>query len=141
MPQTSAAQAQEWRELRRLKGHFEGEPWNEALDRWQGRKHQLMLEFAADLLRRRARTNDVLQTLGRPDAQLAPQDPAYEKAARQRTQVAPLLAPPAAPTVTDKRSTRAPSLWLYHWRSTHDQLVLSLHQGRVSATGWLHDFE
>ena len=132
-PLMTAAQAQEWRQLRLLKGHFEGGPWNEAIDRWQGRKHQLMLALAADLLSRSARTDEVLKKLGRPDAQLLPRHPAYKNAASQLTSVSP-----AGPLTG---TTGAPTFWLYHWRGHHDQLVFSVSQGRVSATGWLHTFE
>lgn len=131
----AAARAQEWRQLRLLRGHFDGAPWNDTVDRWQGRKHRLMQAWAARLLSRQASADELLRTLGRPDSLLRPQDPAYAPtAAALRPD-----AMPAGAAIGPQQGTRTPqpALWLYHWRGSHDQLVISVQGGRTRATGWL----
>ena len=112
-----------------MRGHFDGAPWNEAVDRWQGRKHQLMLALAASLVQRQASESELLQLLGHPDRLLRPRDPAY-------AQVASEMRP-----LPDDTGPAPPALWLYRWRGSHDQLVLSVLGGRTHAASWLNAHE
>ena len=109
----AAARAQEWRQLRLLRGHFDGAPWNESVDRWQGRKHQLMQAWAARLLSRQANESELRRALGSPDKLLRPQDPAYAATAAA---VRP-DAEPASAALRKQSGARAslPALWVYQW--------------------------
>jgi hypothetical protein len=40
--------AAQFREIRKIEGHFDGGTWNDEVDRWEGRKHRLM--SAGDIL-------------------------------------------------------------------------------------------
>ncbi len=135
----AAARAQEWRQLRLLRGHFDGAPWNDTVDRWQGHKHRLMQAWAARLLSRQASADELLRTLGRPDSVLRPQDPAYAStAAAVHPDVEPAAATPGEHALARAGAQAAqPALWLYHWRGSHDQLVISVQAGHTRATGWL----
>lgn len=133
LPYQEAAWASQWRELRLLRGHFDGAPWNDAVDHWQGSKHRLMQQLASSLVSRSASATETLQALGPPDTVLRARDPAYAQVARELhsgAASAPLL-----------RSSVKVEFWLYRWRGQHDQLALTVQQGRVVAAGWLHAYE
>ena len=117
--------AAEWAQLRQTKGHFAGGEWRQDLDAWQGRKHQLMQELAAEVLAARSDTSAVLALLGEPDASVTVDQADYADWQRR----------------TEWQGSLGPLLWSYHWRGQHDQLLLAFSEGRVSAVGWLYAWE
>jgi hypothetical protein len=121
----SPALTQQWLALRAERGHFDGASWNDAVDRWQGTKHQVMQQLARQALQQRLGTDRAAALLGPPD-QVLPSGAQEQVAVLQHTQW---------------QGTPAGELWLYRWRGTHDQLVLALHQGQVQAAGWWYAFE
>jgi hypothetical protein len=128
-PQVGADRARvmaaEWAQLRQAKGHFAGGEWRQDLDAWQGRKHQLMQELAAEVLAARGDASAVLALLGEPDAKVAVDQADYADWQRR----------------TDWQGSAGPLLWSYHWRGQHDQLLVAFSAGRVSAVGWLYAWE
>ena len=61
------ALGREYQELRKQPGHFTGGgEWNEAVDHWKGRKHEVMTELGQ--LLSQAKTSELLATMGEPDA-------------------------------------------------------------------------
>jgi hypothetical protein len=56
----------EYQELRKQTGHFSGGEWNAAVDRWNGRKHQLMTQLGELLAP--GSTARLLEVMGEPDA-------------------------------------------------------------------------
>lgn len=60
----------EYRELRKQTGHFSGgDTWNDAVDHWKGRKHEVMAELGRQL--GQVRTDRLLQIMGPPDERRA----------------------------------------------------------------------
>lgn len=58
----------EYQELRKQSGHFSGGgEWNSKVDRWNGRKHQVMAELAEKLGSGQS-TQILLAVMGEPDA-------------------------------------------------------------------------
>lgn len=119
------AMAAEWTQLRQAKGHSAGGEWQQDLDAWQGRKHQLMQTLAAEVLAARSDTPAVLALLGEPDAKVTIDQADYADWQRR----------------TDWQGSPGPLLWSYHWRGQHDQLLVAFSAGRVSAVGWLYAWE
>lgn len=104
----------EYRQLQNLKGHFDGASWTEAIDRWGGRKHELMQELRTVLASRPATTRrQVLGWLGEPDAQWRFGQPPQR------------LLPPELRELKPGQSI----LW-YSWRGTRDGLALLFSSGR-----------
>ena len=122
-----------FRSLRRERGQFDGAPWRDDVDRWQGLKHRAMQHLGGVVLRKRASELQVRQTLGVPDDKLEPGDPVFQAAVAQPVWMRP---DPKAPLAVLDEWPGA-ELWLYRWRGRHDQLALALVDGRVVATGWL----
>lgn len=59
---------QEYQELRKQKGHFSGGgEWNPAVDRWAGRKHEVMAELGKALGPGQT-SETLLAVMGEPDA-------------------------------------------------------------------------
>lgn len=130
---SGADAAREFRALRAVRGHFDGGAWNDAVDRWQGRKHVLMQQLAQALLRERATSAQIRERLGAPDAVVDARN-ATQAALVERIRGA-ATAPPAWPT------TPPEAIWLYRWRGTRDQMALALWGDRVLATAWLYEWE
>lgn len=123
-----------YRALRGARGHFDGGPWNDDIDRWQGRKHVAMQRLAEQVLRQRPSANQLRRRMGEPDAVLKPGQAAHLRALEQAQWQG---GPDGAPTATGKNAV----LWLYRWRGRHDQLAFALEHDRVLASGWLHQWE
>jgi hypothetical protein len=127
-PPPEADLAQAFHALRNVRGHFDGGAWNNDVDRWQGRKHQVMQALAQQMLRERASAAQLRQAMGEPDALLTAGQPAHTRAIEQAQW-------------QGVAGGKATALWLYRWRGTHDQLVLALEHDRVAAAGWLYQWE
>jgi hypothetical protein len=127
-PDDTAALAREWRSLRAQRGHFDGGRWSDDLDRWQGRKHQLMQSLAQRARAAAWTPAQLRQWLGRPDAQWRGDAP--EHALTLQPMRWDGLTPPANAL-----------LFVYHWRGSRDRLIVALHGGRIVATGWLFEHE
>lgn len=128
-PANIESAALQWREIRRKRGHFDGAPWNDDVDRWQGRKHQAMQLLAQHARASAIAEAELLRLMGPADARWAVGQAAHT-AALPRAQWQDGAAAPVGAT-----------LLVYNWRAQRDRLVFALQQGRVAATGWLHDFE
>ena len=159
-PLAEGGDARTYQSLRKVRGHFDGGPWRDDVDRWQGRKHLAMQNLARQMLQARAPADALRHTMGPPDAVLEPGQPAHARALEQVQWLPQAPAPNAPGTVDAANAADAPSapsapsaptalhpsrprrsLWLYRWRGRHDQLLLALERGRVVAAGWLHDGE
>lgn len=69
-PDKLASLGQEYQELRKQPGHFSGGgEWNAAVDKWGGRKHEVMGELG-ELLKGQS-TEVLLATMGEPDRRSA----------------------------------------------------------------------
>ena len=133
-PLAGGEDAQAFRALRRVRGHFDGGRWNDDVDRWQGRKHVAMQGLAEQMLRAHAPATQLRQAMGEPDERLQPGQAAHARAVEQAQWLT--SSDSEAPI---KRNTA--TLWLYRWRGRHDQLAFALEHERVIAAGWLHDWE
>jgi hypothetical protein len=118
----------EYRELQTQRGHFDGAARNEAIDRWGGRKHEVMESLRQGLAARKHTTRtQVISLLGVPDAQWRADEPA------QRLLPAELR---------DKPAPGALWLW-YRWRGTRDGLALrfSRRNDRLELVAWSYTGE
>lgn len=118
----------EYRRLQTQRGHFDGASRNEAVDRWGGRKHEVMESLRQGLAARPHTTRaQVVSLLGEPDAQWRAGEPA------------PRLLP------SELRETPAPdALWLwYRWRGTRDGLALRFapRNDRLELVAWSYTGE
>jgi hypothetical protein len=116
---------QTFAQLRTFRGHFEGGPWNDTVDKWQGAKHVAMQQLAQSVLRAKAAPEKAEELLGSPDKVLT------QAQFAQLSEYAPVRWQGVAGGVA----------WLYRWRGEHDQLAVSFDEGRVVAVGWLYALE
>lgn len=118
----------EYRRLQAQQGHFDGASRDEAVDRWGGRKHEVMESLRQGLAARPHTTRtQVVSLLGAPDAQWHAGEPA------QRLLPAELREPPAPH-----------ALWLwYRWRGTRDGLALRFdhRNDRLELVAWSYTGE
>jgi hypothetical protein len=56
----------EFKTLRAQSGHFSGGTWNDAVDKFGGRKHEVMLQLGEALGEGKHARNDIIALLGRP---------------------------------------------------------------------------
>jgi hypothetical protein len=123
--------AKEFAALRTVRGHFDGGNWAADVDRWQGRKHQLMQCLAAGLSAAGTPVERVRERMGEPDARVECPSAACEGVVRLME--APAEAKPMVAT--------ARQLWVYQWRGNHDRLVFSVLGDRVTEVSWAYALE
>lgn len=139
-PPAAGDSVQTFRALRGVRGHFDGGPWNDDVDRWQGRKHVAMQRLAEQALREHTPAAQLRRSVGEPDAILQPGTAAHARALETAQWLAVAdSAPQAANNALSANQVAV--LWLYRWRGSHDQLVLTLERGRVVMAGWLYERE
>lgn len=123
--QDTAVLSRQWLAMRMQTGHFDGAAWNDAVDRWQGAKHVLMQQLARRAGQERWPAGQLKGWMGDADQVLRAGDADHARLLAQ----------------AQWHGSPAGELWLYHWRGTHDQLVLALQAGRVVASGWVYALE
>ncbi len=119
------AAAEQFQALRAVKGHFNGGTWNDRVDTWNGEKHQVMQSLQAQILRGEKQAADVTRLFGEPEQ-------IWPESAEQYTQLVQRAQWQGRPTG---------ELWAYYWRGQHDQLLIALKDGKVTAAGWLMAWE
>jgi hypothetical protein len=114
--------AAEFRSLRTIKGHFEGGTWNDDLDKWMGRKHQLMIQLGSRLGTGEYSKAQVIQLLAPPDL-----------TAREGDDLFDLVN--SLPEF-EKPATGPYDLLIYYWRGTHDFLYFTSRGQTIINSGW-----
>jgi hypothetical protein len=114
--------AVEFRALRMQSGHFSGGTWNDAVDRFGGRKHEVMLRLGELLGDGKRMQAEVVALLGAPDEVLKPGDMKYAHA-------------------YSGGDARVRELLVYQWRGGHDFLYFTSDGAHVLASGWWHAYE
>lgn len=109
-----------FRELRPIKGQFEGGGWVEEVDAWNGRKHQLMQDIADELNRARHSEADIIQLLGEPDQTIQKGEELYSTLYPEPSQTTGVSA----------------QILIYHWRGNHDYLFLISEDDVVTQIDW-----
>jgi len=109
----AAQWAREYAALRQVRGHFDGGPWTADVDRWQGRKHQVMQCLAAEFSTPGVTTERLLKRMGEPDSRESCREEMGNGCER----------------------------WAYHWRGVHDRLVFTVGGGKVHRLDWDYALE
>ena len=114
--------AAEFRNLRKTKGHFEGGTWNDDVDKWMGRKHQLMIQLGSHLGAGEYSEAEVIQLLGPPDLIAHEGDESFD----------------LINSLPDfkKPATGPYKFLIYYWRGTHDFLYLTSQDETIINSGW-----
>ena len=115
-------QADEFKRLREIEGHFSGGAWNDAVDQWMGRKHALMIELGDVLGERAYGRAQIIDMLGDPDAIAREGDALYEQI-RNRGEF-------------ERPAGGGYEFLVYHWRGEHDFLYLIVREETVLGAGW-----
>jgi hypothetical protein len=109
--------AAEFRVLRAQRGHFSGGEWNDAVDRWDGRKHQVMRQLADALGDGTHSRADIIAMIGEPDDVLRAGARGFADA-------------------YGGGDDRVRQLLVYEWRGRHDFLFFTSDGTRVFAADW-----
>jgi hypothetical protein len=114
--------AAEFRSLRTLKGHFEGGTWDDDLDKWMGRKHQLMIQLGSRLGAGQHSKAQVIQLLAPPDLTASEGDDLFDVVS-------------SLPEF-EKPATGPYELLIYYWRGMHDFLYFTSQDETIINSGW-----
>jgi hypothetical protein len=114
--------AAEFRSLRTIKGHFEGGTWDDDLDKWMGRKHQLMIQLGSRLGTGEYSEAQIIQLLAPPDLTAREGDALFDLVGS--------LAEFEEPT------TGPYDLLIYYWRGSHDFLYFASRGQTIISSGW-----
>ncbi|MCE9523877.1 MAG: hypothetical protein K8S25_15780 [Alphaproteobacteria bacterium] len=109
--------AAEFRALRVQRGHFSGGDWNDALDKFDGRKHRVMLGLSQALGYGKHSRAEIVALMGEPDQILVRGDWLFAEA-------------------YSGDNPRVRELLVYHWRGGHDFLYFVSDRTQVLASGW-----
>lgn len=107
----------EFRVLRQQSGHFSGGAWNDDVDKWGGRKHQVMIALATALGDGKHTRAEIVAVMGEPDAVLKPGQYMFGIA-------------------YDGRDQRVRELIVYEWRGMHDFLFFTSDGESVFGADW-----
>lgn len=107
----------EFRVLRQQPGHFSGGAWNDDVDKWGGRKHQVMAELAKRLGDGKHSRAEIVAIMGSPDHTLRPGDTMYREA-------------------YGGDDPRVRELFVYEWRGMHDFLFFTSDGTHIFAADW-----
>jgi hypothetical protein len=119
--------AAQFREIRKIKGHFDGGTWNDDVDHWEGRKHRLMMELGIRLSTGKYQKSDIIRLLEPPDQIARKGDELY----RRITELPGNITINAAPV----------EYLLYYWRGTHDFLYFTCRDDALVDSGWWYAME
>ncbi|MDZ7296263.1 MAG: hypothetical protein ONB14_12690 [candidate division KSB1 bacterium] len=114
--------AAEFRSLRPIKGHFEGGTWNDDVDKWMGRKHQLMIQLGSHLGSGEYSQSQVIQLLAAPDLIAHEGDELYNLVN-------------SLPDF-EKPATGPYEFLIYYWRGSHDFLYFTSQGETIINSGW-----
>jgi hypothetical protein len=114
--------AAEFRNLRETKGHFEGGTWDDDVDKWMGRKHQVMIQLGSRLGAGEYSKTEVIQLLAPPDL-----------IAREGDELFDLV---NSLTDFEKPATGPYEFLIYYWRGTHDFLYFTSQGETIINSGW-----
>lgn len=114
--------AETYRRLRPTPSHFSGGAWNDALDGWNGEKHQAMQTIATELDRRSSpiSVSQLTAQLDTPDETLTPDEPRFSTLAEMHPTQASLI----------------DQILLYHWRGQNDYLYFLSDGEEITAVSW-----
>ena len=114
--------ADEFKDLRAIEGHFDGGAWNDDVDEWMGRKHQLLIELGDTLGGGAHSRTQVIDLLGAPDAIAREGDALYDLI-RERAEF-------------ERPAGDAYAFLVYHWRGEHDLFYLTVRGETILGAGW-----
>lgn len=114
--------AAEFRSLRTVKGHFDGGTWNDDVDKWMGRKHQLMIQLGSRLGTGEYSKAKVIQLLAPPDLTACQGDDLFDLV----HSLAEFEEPATGPY----------ELSIYYWRGMHDFLYFTSQDEIIINSGW-----
>ena len=114
--------AAEFRNLRTVKGHFQGSTWNDDVDKWMGRKHQLMIQLGSRLGADEYNKAQVIQLLGPPDLTAHEGDDTFDLVNNLSD--------------FEKPTTGPYEFFIYYWRGTHDFLYFTSQGETIVNSGW-----
>ncbi|MBT9583670.1 hypothetical protein IV102_09975 [bacterium] len=106
--------SREYQRLRTVKGHFQGGQWNDEVDRWAGRKHEVMSDLGDALGQAGTRESDIIRWMGPPDERATPGSHSWASA----------------------RPDQGDYLLVYCWRGHHDFLYFLCSKERVLSSQW-----
>lgn len=112
----------EFKILRAQGGHFSGGKWNDAIDKFGGRKHAVMQELGAALGDGKYMRDDIVALMGPPDLVLKPGDMMFRESYRGG-------------------DPRVRELLVYHWRGMRDFLYFAGDGTKVFVSGWWNAWE
>ena len=112
--------AAEYRELRKIKGHYAGGEYVESVDKFGGRKHEVMAQLGTSLGDGSFTEAQVVELMGPPDQFAEPGNPWWS-----------LI----------RNSEGSERALLYYWRGGHDLLYFRVHAGKVIGSDWWMAYE
>jgi hypothetical protein len=121
--------ASEFREIRKIKGHFDGEKWKDGVDKWKGRKHRLMIELSSRISGGKYKKDDIIKLLDQPDRIVHKGDDLFKQIIHQHE--FDLLQKGYEPSTMPSYE-----FLVYYWRGKHDFLFFICLEDIIVHSDW-----
>lgn len=125
--------SEQFRNLRAIKGHFEGGAWNKKVDSWHSEKHLALMQLAAYAEVEQLSQTELETLLGKAD-----------KMGEKKNFPSSFWEQIEWINVEDVNASdffENQLVMVYHLRGQHDQCVFYFLKGRVKGYGWLFAYE
>ena len=119
--------AKQYRELRKVKGHFTGGEWNDDVDSSSGRLYTVLDDLRKALGNPSYKRADIVLLMGEPDAILSRDSKEY-------------LFQRGTPDLAGKGGAEK-NLLVYFWRGWHDYLYFVCQDEAIQEAGWYFALE
>jgi hypothetical protein len=113
----------EFKNLRLVRGHLSGGgEWNDDVDHWNGRKHQVMNLLGDCLGTGKYRKSDIIELMGKPDAIATKGDIYFSFIVND--------------TLRTRSLADTDEFLIYYWRGGHDFLYFVCQEENAVKSGW-----
>lgn len=119
--------AAEFREIRKIKSHFDGGKWTDDVDQWNGHKHRLMVELGIRLADGKFHKSDIIRFLQPPDQIAQKGNDLFDRIMTHLS--------------WDSSRDGPYEFLVYYWRGMHDFLYFTCQNDVIVDSGWWYAWE
>lgn len=116
--------------LNSQKGHFDGDDWNEKIDKWNGEKHTLLLALAETIKLHPISVNNLIKICIKPD-----------KKVNEQSSIQNLNFNWIWQKQNTKKELDNSEFWFFSWRGNRDFLILLRNNDDFIGAAWLYAYE
>jgi len=115
----------EYKALKQIPSYFGNGEWNDDIDKWGGKKQQVMEKLGKELGNGSYTKSKVIDLLGSPDMTARSSDKIYQSLVLSNQQ----------------GNNKPEEILIYFWRGMHDYLYFNVEKGIIVSFDWFYSYE